>query len=144
MDEWGTWLLRPTRFRNRNGEDEKDKKSEMIFIPRISVSIETSSSSLFGIFYFFQGPFIFEKDGLEYNPHTWNQRANILYVEQPAGVGFSFGDKDAGDYDVGDERASIDNYQLIVNFLNRFPNLKENEFYIASESYGGHYIPHCE
>lgn len=88
------------------------------------------------------GPFIFEKDGLEYNPHTWNQRANILYVEQPAGVGFSFGDKDAGDYDVGDERASIDNYQLIVNFLNRFPNLKENEFYIASESYGGHYIPH--
>ena len=108
-----------------------------------SIRIKILTSSFPHYVYLSQGPFIFEKDGLEYNPHTWNQRANILYVEQPAGVGFSYGNKDEGDYVVGDERAAIDNYQLIVNFLGRFPNLKENEFYIASESFGGHYIPHC-
>ena len=31
---------------------------------------------------------------------------------------------------------------MIVDFFNRFPERQSNEFYIASESYGGHYIPH--
>jgi serine carboxypeptidase-like clade 2 len=88
------------------------------------------------------GPFLFEKDGiLSSNPNTWNQVANILYVEQPAGVGFSYY-TDESDRKVGDNRAAVDNYQLIVEFLNRFPERRSNEFYIASESYGGHYIPH--
>jgi carboxypeptidase C (cathepsin A) len=88
------------------------------------------------------GPFIFEAGGqLSQNPFTWNNLANILYVEQPAGVGFSkFSDPE--DENVGDERSALDNYQLIKNFFERFPERKNNEFYIASESYGGHYIPH--
>jgi len=88
------------------------------------------------------GPFLFEKNGvLSYNPNTWNQVANILYVEQPAGVGFSTFTNPEDQY-VGDERAAVDNYELIVNFFRRFPERATNEFYIASESYGGHYIPH--
>lgn len=78
---------------------------------------------------------------LSSNPHTWNQVANILYVEQPAGVGFSYFTKDSDAY-VGDDRAAVDNYVLLVEFFQRFPERKSNEFYIASESYGGHYIPH--
>jgi len=88
------------------------------------------------------GPFIFEKDGiLSKNPNTWNQVANILYVEQPAGVGFSYYTDDS-DKIVGDDRAAVDNYQLIQEFFRRFPERVTNPFYIASESYGGHYIPH--
>eukprot|EP01083_Nonionella_stella_P002883 8259_1 len=87
------------------------------------------------------GPFLFEKDGvLAPNPNTWNQVANILYVEQPAGVGFSTFTNPEDQY-VGDDRAAVDNYELIVNFFHRFPERATNEFYIASESYGGHYIP---
>ena len=33
------------------------------------------------------------------------------------------------------------NDALIRQFLNRFPHLYTNDFYLASESYGGHYIP---
>jgi len=36
----------------------------------------------------------------------------------------------------------VDNYKLIQEFFARFPERGENEFYIASESFGGHYIPH--
>mmetsp|Transcript_14336 Transcript_14336/g.16264 ORF Transcript_14336/g.16264 Transcript_14336/m.16264 type:complete len:570 (+) Transcript_14336:228-1937(+) len=87
------------------------------------------------------GPFIFEDGKLSPNPFTWNTIANILYVEQPAGVGFSVF-TDPSDKEVGDERAALDNYQLIKEFFDRFPERKHNEFYIASESFGGHYIPH--
>jgi len=69
--------------------------------------------------------------------------ANILYVEQPAGVGFSYSEtKD--DYNTGDNKTAVDNYALIVEFLKRFPERQSNDFYIASESYGGHYMPQCE
>lgn len=90
------------------------------------------------------GPFTFNAGGnLTLYPFTWNNIANILYVEQPAGVGFrTFSDPD--DANVGDERAPVDNVELIRRFFDRFPERKGNEFYIASESYRGHYIPHCK
>ena len=64
----------------------------------------------------------------------------MLYVEAPAGVGFSFSD-DSNDYTVGDYRTAHDNYKAIQQFLIRFPNLQTNDFYISAESYGGHYVP---
>lgn len=87
------------------------------------------------------GPFLFHKNGtLTANPHSWNQVASILYVEQPAGVGFSYSDTKE-DYNTGDEKTAIDNYALIREFLKRFPERQPNDFYISSESYGGHYMP---
>lgn len=77
------------------------------------------------------------------NPYSWNKVANVLYVEQPAGVGFSYSD-DESDYVTGDAQAAADNYVLIKQFFERFPERKSNQFYISSESYGGHYIPECK
>eukprot|EP00968_Pinguiococcus_pyrenoidosus_P023749 scaffold3978_cov291-Pinguiococcus_pyrenoidosus.AAC.11 len=64
----------------------------------------------------------------------------MLYVEQPAGVGFSVADDDAA-YNTNDKTAAEDNYLLIQAFLERFPDFRANDFYITSESYGGHYMP---
>jgi len=91
------------------------------------------------------GPFYFQGDGtLALNPHTWNSVANIIYIEQPVGVGFSFSTHPETDYSTGDEKAKVDNFKVIQEFFKRFPERQGNDFYIASESYGGHYIPQCK
>lgn len=37
--------------------------------------------------------------------------------------------------------AAEDNYLFLLNWLERFPQYKGREFYIAGESYAGHYVP---
>jgi hypothetical protein len=88
------------------------------------------------------GPFYISEPHapLETNPYSWNKVANMLYLEQPAGVGFSYADTKE-DYATGDAQASLDNFHVILEFFLRFPELQSNKFYIASESYGGHYVP---
>jgi carboxypeptidase C (cathepsin A) len=53
-------------------------------------------SSLLGLF-MEHGPYVFD-DGetiIKPNPYPWNLRANMLYIESPAGVGFSYAATDA-------------------------------------------------
>ena len=63
-----------------------------------------------------------------------------LFIEQPIGVGYSFSDN-SKDYNVGDNQAVEDMYSMILGFLQEYDDFKNNDFYIASESYGGHYMP---
>ncbi|GMI40694.1 hypothetical protein TeGR_g1485 [Tetraparma gracilis] len=96
-------------------------------------------SGLLGLFTE-QGPFVPQSDGtVAYNEFAWSKVANMLFVEQPAGVGFSYGSDD--DMHTGDDQAAVDNHQLILSFLERFPEVQANPFFITSESYGGHYMP---
>lgn len=90
-----------------------------------------------------QGPFRPNKDmSLSYNPYSWNTVANMVFIEQPCGVGFSYSsDPDNGDYKTDDATAASDNYKLIQAFFDRFPQYRANDLYITSESYGGHYMP---
>lgn len=85
------------------------------------------------------GPFKPMADGsLVMNKYRWNQVANMIFIEQPAGVGFSWTKKSL-DYD--DSLAASDNADFIESWLTAFSNFENNDFYIASESYGGHYMP---
>lgn len=87
------------------------------------------------------GPFRPTKEGeLEFNPYSWNQRANMVFIESPEGVGFSHSDKKTADY--ADDRSTAGtNFKIISDFFERFPQFKSNALYLASESYGGHYLP---
>ena len=87
-----------------------------------------------------QGPFRPDANLTLYiNEYSWVNAANMLFIEAPAGVGFSFSD-DTSDYTTGDNQTAIDNYHLIQGWLEAFPNYQTNDFYITSESYGGHYV----
>lgn len=88
-----------------------------------------------------QGPFRPNKDGtLSLNKYAWNLVANMVFIESPVSVGFSYSD-DKSDYTTGDDQTAIDNYQTIQAFMLKFPDLLANDLYITSESYGGHYLP---
>jgi carboxypeptidase C (cathepsin A) len=90
------------------------------------------------------GPYFIDRNGtLSPNDFSWNNLANMLYIEQPAGVGFSYSDTET-DHVTGDAQAASDNYVFILEFLKRFPERRSNPFYISSESYGGHYMPQCK
>lgn len=88
-----------------------------------------------------QGPFRPNKDmSLSLNEFAWNKVSNMIFVESPAGVGFSYSD-DKADLTTGDNQTAIDNYNLLQSFFTRFPEYRSNDLYISSESYGGHYMP---
>lgn len=67
--------------------------------------------------------------------------ANVIFLESPAGVGFSYSNT-SSDYDgPGDKSTAIDAYTFLVNWLERFPQYKGRDFFITGESYAGHYVP---
>ncbi|XP_057958558.1 serine carboxypeptidase-like 40 [Malania oleifera] len=89
------------------------------------------------------GPFRVHSDGntLYRNKFTWNKAANILFLETPAGVGFSYSNVSSDYTKGGDKRTAKDNYIFLLNWLERFPEYKNKEFFISGESYAGHYVP---
>ena len=65
--------------------------------------------------------------------------ANVIFLESPAGVGFSYSNNSLDYSNVGDNRTARDSYIFLLNWLERFPQYKTRDFFIAGESYGGHY-----
>ncbi|CAH9118314.1 unnamed protein product, partial [Cuscuta europaea] len=89
------------------------------------------------------GPFRVLSDGktLRENKFAWNQAANVLFLESPAGVGFSYSNTTSDFKKGGDKNTAKDNYVFLLNWLERFPEYKDRDFYISGESYAGHYVP---
>jgi cathepsin A (carboxypeptidase C) len=88
------------------------------------------------------GPIHVSEDGttLIENDYAWNRIANVLYLESPALVGYSYNTEDIESED--DDTTSLQNYLALQDFFtNKFPEHADNDFYITGESYGGIYIP---
>jgi len=88
------------------------------------------------------GPYHVTKTGdLALNPYSWNEKANILFIDQPVGSGFSY-DSNPLDIGVTNENQMADNmwefFQKWFASHSKYANLP---FFIAAESYGGHYAP---
>jgi cathepsin A (carboxypeptidase C) len=85
------------------------------------------------------GPFELTPDGLtlKLRPYRWNRLANIVYIEAPAGVGFSY--SDIGHYTHNDDSTARDNLDAIQSFFQLYPEYKTNKFYITGESYAGNF-----
>ncbi|KAI1889967.1 hypothetical protein AGOR_G00168360 [Albula goreensis] len=87
------------------------------------------------------GPFHVDDDGstLYENEFSWNKVANVLYLESPVGVGYSYSDDK--NYKTDDDEVADNNYLALQSFFAKFPNFTKNEFYVFGESYGGIYVP---
>ncbi|CAA7029673.1 unnamed protein product [Microthlaspi erraticum] len=70
-----------------------------------------------------------------------NGEANVLFLESPAGVGFSYSNTSSDYGKLGDDFTARDTYAFLQKWFVRFPAYKENKFFIAGESYAGKYVP---
>ncbi|KAL0353113.1 UNVERIFIED_CONTAM: Serine carboxypeptidase-like 31 [Sesamum angustifolium] len=89
------------------------------------------------------GPFLVDLDGggLTFNSFSWNTEANLLFLESPIGVGFSYTNT-SSDYDgLGDDFTANDAYAFLHKWFLKFPSYRTRIFYIAGESYAGKYVP---
>lgn len=86
------------------------------------------------------GPFRPKGEVLVRNEFSWNREANMLYLETPVGVGFSYSTDDSNAV-VGDKITARDNLVFLQNWFKKFPQYKQRELFITGESYAGHYIP---
>jgi serine carboxypeptidase-like clade 1 len=74
------------------------------------------------------------------NEFSWSNVANMVYLESPPGVGFSWSGN-TNDYDTNDNKTAADNHAALDQFFLRYPQLAHNDLYLSGESYGGIYIP---
>ena len=102
------------------------------------------SSSIFGNF-LENGPMRITRDGDDpstgymINPvDSWDQASHMVFVDQPIGTGFSYGDP---------LLTSMEEYGTqfltwLTNFFNNFDEFKGRDLYVTGESYAGKYIPY--
>ncbi|KAK7848529.1 serine carboxypeptidase-like 46 [Quercus suber] len=64
-------------------------------------------------------------------------KAHMLYVESPAGVGFSYYENKTFYANVTDDMAAQDNFIFLRQWLLKFPQYKNSSIYLAGESYVG-------
>ena len=111
------------------------------------------------------GPCNVQADGnsTKPNPYSWNEKASMIFIDQPVGVGFSYSDH--GIHVDTTEQAAIDLHAFLVLFFEVrstgsqailsscpradvwssseqvFPHLADNAFHLSGESYAGRYLP---
>ena len=83
-----------------------------------------------------------DNDKFEINNYSWVNEANMIYLESPGDVGFSYIDSKL-DYEleINDDIAAEDNFKALQDFFKKFPTFKGKDFYISGESYAGIYVP---
>ena len=89
------------------------------------------------------GPMTLDDEGhFKLNNYSWVIEANMIYLESPGNVGFSYiNSTTKEDLYVDDNTTAKDNLQALLSFFEKFPEMKDKDFYISGESYGGIYVP---
>ncbi|GIK03647.1 hypothetical protein Aspvir_007720 [Aspergillus viridinutans] len=88
------------------------------------------------------GPVLFDgnTNHLIGNPQSWTKLGHVLYVDQPAGTGFSTA---SNPYPVRDnDQVTSDFYKWLQSFFSHFPHLRSKRVHMIGESYAGIYIPY--
>ncbi|KAF8168542.1 serine carboxypeptidase [Crassisporium funariophilum] len=96
-------------------------------------------SSALGLFMELGPCRVLDANGTTFHPESWNTNANIFFVDQPVGVGFSYADH--GEFVGTSEDAAKDIAAFISIFFENFSQFKGRAFHMAGESYGGRYLP---
>lgn len=87
------------------------------------------------------GPWWVQPDAtLKINKQSWTEVANVIWVDQPLGTGFSDAN-DPRNYVLDENKIAAHFHEFLTKFVEKFPKLKNRDFHLTGESYAGHYIP---
>lgn len=103
------------------------------------------SSSMFGLF-LENGPIRLSKNGPGVDDFiiglnqagSWVDIADMVFIDQPVGTGFSYGDS----YLTKMEDGAIEFVNFLVAFIKKYPEYKSRGVVLSGESYAGKYLPH--
>jgi cathepsin A (carboxypeptidase C) len=77
-------------------------------------------------------------NGTSNNPYSWTNNANVIFLDQPVNVGFSYTDGKAPN---NSDDAGEDVHAFLQLFLQTYKKYSKVPFHVTGESYAGHYIP---
>ncbi|BFG41943.1 hypothetical protein CerSpe_282160 [Prunus speciosa] len=105
-------------------------------------------SAFSGFVYENLGPLSFDylnsignKPKLKLNPYSWTKVANIIFVDEPVGTGFSYAKSWEGYSNISDTLSAVETYEFIRKWLMDHPKFYNNPLYIAGDSYSGITLP---
>ncbi|KAK6458419.1 carboxypeptidase B-like processing protease [Scheffersomyces xylosifermentans] len=85
------------------------------------------------------GPFrVGPDEKVLYNNGSWHKAADMIFVDQPGGTGFSY----ATAFDTELDQVTRDFMVFLEKYYEIFPEDLDNDIYFAGESYAGQYIPY--
>ncbi|KAJ3367842.1 hypothetical protein HDU91_001053 [Kappamyces sp. JEL0680] len=73
-----------------------------------------------------------------YNKYSWNENANVIFLDQPVNVGFSYTE---GSAPTNSDDAAADVFAFMQLFVTQYNQYAKLPFTVTGESYAGHYIP---
>ncbi|KAM0756169.1 alpha/beta-hydrolase [Meredithblackwellia eburnea MCA 4105] len=71
---------------------------------------------------------------------AWNEYANVIFVDQPVGTGYSYTESNGFVHELNVMAAHV--VEFMSKFYDIFPEFATHDTYIAGESYAGQYIPY--
>ncbi|PYH79666.1 alpha/beta-hydrolase [Aspergillus uvarum CBS 121591] len=77
---------------------------------------------------------------LEYNEGSWDEFANLLFVDNPVGTGFSYVNTDSYIHELDTMAAQF--VVFLEEWFKLFPEYESDDIYLAGESYAGQHIPY--
>jgi carboxypeptidase D len=85
------------------------------------------------------GPFRVNPDStIKLNQYSWTPSADMIFIDQPVGTGFSFGSPLTKTLPAVAKEFTV----FLQEFYTIFPEMKERKVYIGGESFAGTYIPY--
>ncbi|TKA56403.1 hypothetical protein B0A53_01973 [Rhodotorula sp. CCFEE 5036] len=71
---------------------------------------------------------------------AWNEYANVIFIDQPVGTGYSYMSTNEYLHDLPEAAAHV--VEFLAKFYKIFPEFSSHDTYLAGESYAGQHIPY--
>nr|GAT59705.1 predicted protein [Mycena chlorophos] len=80
------------------------------------------------------------KGGFNVTEGGWEEYMTMVYIDQPAGTGFSYTSTDSYVHTMAEASSQL--VHFLSNFYKTFPEYSQMEAYLGGESYAGQWIPY--